>query len=843
MRNVPALAPVPPVAASAASSCARSERALLADGMPVALGARAFDLLVAFVDRPGTLITKDDLLATVWPGLVVEENNLQVQVSTLRKILGPGALATIPGRGYRFNLAVASENPVAPSSQPRIGALGPAPVDPRSCNRMRAPIFLRGCRCSTDAPTIVARSWRCCATSGRHDHRLRRHRQDAGRASGGKANRTGARDRLSGWRLVGGACGARRRRARAVGSGAGDGRSRSPATARTALTLRSQLAAQRALLVLDNCEHLADAVAALVDAVTAGAPRVSILVTSQETLRAADEHVYRLGGLAVPDAADAQLAVAVRCGRAVRRARAGRRSALRADGGQFAGGDRNLPAPRRHSARDRARGRAAAAARRRGIARAAARALQPAHRRRARRSAPSPDAARDAGMEPRASHARRADRVPATGRLRRRLHAGGGSARRERRAHRPVDDARSPRRAGRQIAGAGRRRSRPALPDAGDDARVRARAARRSRRNAGDAAPPRARGACLAGAVRAVRMALARQAPASCPRRRSSSTTCARRSNGRTRPATARSPWRSPACRTASGGRRSTWPRASRAVSRCAGTSTPACRRTAAARFWLTIAQARRLFDPTRKLRRRGARGRAVPRARRRSALLRGADLRCRAGHAFRDASRRWKRRSTRPRASSGPNGPRASEPSCNSPAASGSRARVGIDEALACAQRQVAICRDDGVEVAALFAMSNVTFMEIVAGRPRKRRARAEAIARLHELGADAGAGHLYFSELSRCSCSTGSTKRVAPAQGRIRACCAKATITGCCCRSRCSTRCRAGSMPPARIAGFDDSIAAAQRRKSDRLRPLVGSRLDALLATPQRGAGTARS
>src|SRR5207249_3633291 len=86
------------------------ERMLLADGAPIAIGARAFDLLVALVNRPGALLTKDELLATVWPGLVVEENNLQVQVSTLRKILGQNALATIPGRGYRFTLAVAKSD-------------------------------------------------------------------------------------------------------------------------------------------------------------------------------------------------------------------------------------------------------------------------------------------------------------------------------------------------------------------------------------------------------------------------------------------------------------------------------------------------------------------------------------------------------------------------------------------------------------------------------------------------------------------------------------------------------------------------------------------------------------
>ena len=81
-------------------------RTLHEDGRPVALGARAFDLLTTLVARAGDLVTKRELLALVWPGLVVEENNLQVQVSTLRKLLGASALATIPGRGYRFELPV-----------------------------------------------------------------------------------------------------------------------------------------------------------------------------------------------------------------------------------------------------------------------------------------------------------------------------------------------------------------------------------------------------------------------------------------------------------------------------------------------------------------------------------------------------------------------------------------------------------------------------------------------------------------------------------------------------------------------------------------------------------------
>jgi predicted ATPase/DNA-binding winged helix-turn-helix (wHTH) protein len=78
------------------------ERRLLLDGRPVTVGPRAFDVLLTLIERAGELVTKDELLERVWPNLVVEENNLQVQVSALRKILGQDAIATIPGQGYRF---------------------------------------------------------------------------------------------------------------------------------------------------------------------------------------------------------------------------------------------------------------------------------------------------------------------------------------------------------------------------------------------------------------------------------------------------------------------------------------------------------------------------------------------------------------------------------------------------------------------------------------------------------------------------------------------------------------------------------------------------------------------
>lgn len=82
-------------------------RQLLRDGVPVPLGQRAFDVLLALVERGGELVTKDELLQRAWPGLVVEENNLQVQVSGLRKVLGANAIVTVASLGYRFGLGSA----------------------------------------------------------------------------------------------------------------------------------------------------------------------------------------------------------------------------------------------------------------------------------------------------------------------------------------------------------------------------------------------------------------------------------------------------------------------------------------------------------------------------------------------------------------------------------------------------------------------------------------------------------------------------------------------------------------------------------------------------------------
>ena len=82
------------------------ERAVLSRGTRVPLGGRAFDLLLVLLQERRRVVSKAELMDAVWPGLSVEENNLQMQVSLLRKVLGREAVTTVSGRGYRFTAPV-----------------------------------------------------------------------------------------------------------------------------------------------------------------------------------------------------------------------------------------------------------------------------------------------------------------------------------------------------------------------------------------------------------------------------------------------------------------------------------------------------------------------------------------------------------------------------------------------------------------------------------------------------------------------------------------------------------------------------------------------------------------
>lgn len=98
-----------------------SQQLLLENGKPVRLGSRALNILITLAERPSELVSKEELIACVWPDTVVEEGNLRVHIAALRRVLGDGQagnryVANIPGRGYRF---------VAPVSTERVS---PAPV-------------------------------------------------------------------------------------------------------------------------------------------------------------------------------------------------------------------------------------------------------------------------------------------------------------------------------------------------------------------------------------------------------------------------------------------------------------------------------------------------------------------------------------------------------------------------------------------------------------------------------------------------------------------------------------------------------------------------------------------
>ena len=104
-------------------------RRLTHNDVELMLGGRAFDVLAALAGAGGGTLTKDALLATVWHGQVVEENNLQKQVSALRKLIGEGWIVTIPNRGYRLVLAPPTDPlmltaaPMAVPDRPSIAVL------------------------------------------------------------------------------------------------------------------------------------------------------------------------------------------------------------------------------------------------------------------------------------------------------------------------------------------------------------------------------------------------------------------------------------------------------------------------------------------------------------------------------------------------------------------------------------------------------------------------------------------------------------------------------------------------------------------------------------------------
>lgn len=274
-----------------------TERQLLVDGSPAVLGSRAFDLLLALVDRRERLVSKNELLEVVWPGLVVEENNLAVQISTLRKILGPQAIVTVPGRGYRFALplhdAAVPESPAPAADAPR-SAMPPLPS-------LAAPLIGR----DDDLASLQRALRQACVVTVVGAGGVGKTTLALAAAHAVQATyRDGAA-----WADLSQAVDAARLPAsvaQAVGLAAGAADDPLPA-------LTEALKPLELLLVLDNAEHLLGAVGRFVRGVMSAAPGVQLLVTSQAALKVDGERVFRLGALPLPETG-AAVGEALRCG-------------------------------------------------------------------------------------------------------------------------------------------------------------------------------------------------------------------------------------------------------------------------------------------------------------------------------------------------------------------------------------------------------------------------------------------------------------------------------------------------------------------------------------------------
>jgi DNA-binding winged helix-turn-helix (wHTH) protein len=266
---------------------APSERLLSREGTPVELGARALDILIALVSRPNEVISKKDLLSQVWPDVTVEESSLRFHMAGLRKALGDGKdgaryITTLAGRGYCFvapvarwrdevetETSVATEFPHANLPGRLMHMVGRDEDILRISNHLMDARFVSIVGSGGVGKTTVAIAV---------GHHLRE-------AFKGAVLVTDL-SMLNDARLV----------ATAIASMLGLSVQSDDATPPLIAYLRSK----RMLLILDTCEHLIDAVAALTSQIYATATQVHILATSREVLQVEGEHVYRLDTLTCP---------------------------------------------------------------------------------------------------------------------------------------------------------------------------------------------------------------------------------------------------------------------------------------------------------------------------------------------------------------------------------------------------------------------------------------------------------------------------------------------------------------------------------------------------------------
>lgn len=265
---------------------ARREIAL--DGQPVRLGSRAFDILAILIAADGALVSKNDMLRLVWPDTIVEENNLQVHMSALRKVLGESRalIQTVSGRGYRLVLpgspAAASEDTNRDERNARIAPV-PNNLPSNASELIGRDTALVDITLALDSTPIVT----LVGAGGIGKTRL------AIEVARGLLERF-----PDGVYLV----------PLASASDAGSVLATFAATlgvnpATGPLTLArvsKELSGRRALFVLDNCEHVLCPAAELTESLLNVSSDLRVLATSREALRVMAERLYWVESLEVP---------------------------------------------------------------------------------------------------------------------------------------------------------------------------------------------------------------------------------------------------------------------------------------------------------------------------------------------------------------------------------------------------------------------------------------------------------------------------------------------------------------------------------------------------------------
>ena len=262
-----------------------ASHALTRLGVPEPLGPRAVAVLAAIVARAPAPVLKATIIGEAWPGLVVEDNNLTVQMAAIRRTLAqvPGGdrwVETIARRGYRF---VGPVIPLSESAAPGEEALGNVPLALTSfVGRERELVELKSLLAKNRLLSLVGPGG---IGKTRLAMQLAAEVQDAYRDGVWFADLVPLSD------------------AAFVASAVAQALS-VPQASGTALVeaIARHCKGRRLLLILDNCEHVLDAAATLVDSVLRFAPHPMVIATSREPLRVEGEQVYRLSSLSLPDA-------------------------------------------------------------------------------------------------------------------------------------------------------------------------------------------------------------------------------------------------------------------------------------------------------------------------------------------------------------------------------------------------------------------------------------------------------------------------------------------------------------------------------------------------------------